>query len=56
MPLFDALKPEKLDPIMAGFQEFAADPRPGKINLGVGMYYDEEGRVPILQVVQQAER
>lgn len=56
MSLFDALKPEKLDPIMAGFQEFAADPRPGKINLGVGMYYDEDGRVPILRVVRDAEQ
>src|SRR4051794_37863947 len=55
MSLFDALKPQALDPIMAGFQEFAADPRPGKINLGIGMYYDEQGRIPILDVVQQAE-
>ncbi len=56
MSLFDALQPEKLDPIMAGFQEFAADPRPNKVNLGVGMYYDEDGRVTILDVVKQAER
>jgi aromatic-amino-acid transaminase len=55
MALFDALKPQALDPIMAGFQEFAADPRPGKINLGIGMYYDEQGRIPILDVVHQAE-
>jgi len=55
MALFDALKPQALDPIMAGFQEFATDPRPNKINLGIGMYYDEDGRIPILNVVQQAE-
>jgi aromatic-amino-acid transaminase len=54
MALFDALKPQSLDPIMAGFQEFAADPRPEKVNLGIGMYYDEAGRVPILNVVHQA--
>ena len=41
---------------MAGFQEFGADPRPDKVNLGVGMYYDEDGRIPILGVVQKAER
>ena len=55
MSLFDHLQPEALDPIMAGFQEFGADPRPGKINLGVGMYYDEDGRIPILQAVNSAE-
>ncbi|MGI4951739.1 MAG: amino acid aminotransferase, partial [Janthinobacterium lividum] len=53
--LFDHLQPEALDPIMAGFQEFGADPRPDKVNLGVGMYYDEDGRIPILQAVNLAE-
>src|SRR3954468_14068977 len=55
MGLFEGLKPQALDPIMAGFQEFAVDPRPDKINLGIGMYYDEQGRIPILGVVHQAE-
>ena len=55
MSLFDHLQPEALDPIMAGFQEFGADSRPDKVNLGVGMYYDEDGRIPILQVVNSAE-
>lgn len=55
MSLFDHLKPEALDPIMAGFQEFGADPRPDKINLGVGMYYDEDGCIPIMQAVKSAE-
>jgi aromatic-amino-acid transaminase len=55
MSLFDALAPQSLDPIMAGFQEFAADRRPDKINLGIGMYYDEDGRIPVLDVVQRAE-
>jgi len=55
MPMFDALKPQALDPIMAGFMAFAADPRPGKINLGVGMYYNEDGQIPVMDVVQAAE-
>ena len=55
MSLFDGLQPEALDPIMAGFQAFAADTRPGKVNLGVGMYYDEQGRISILDVVRAAE-
>jgi aromatic-amino-acid transaminase len=55
MSLFDGLKPQPLDPIMQGFAEFGVDARPDKINLGVGMYYDEAGRIPILDVVQAAE-
>lgn len=55
MSLFDGLQPEALDPIMAGFQEFAADTRGDKVNLGVGMYYDEDGRIPIMDVVKAAE-
>ena len=55
MSLFDALKPQALDPIMAGFAEFVADARPDKVNLGVGMYYDEDGRIPVLDVVRAAE-
>jgi aromatic-amino-acid transaminase len=55
MTLFDNLRAQALDPIMAGFQAFGADQRPGKINLGVGMYYDEEGRIPVLDVVAAAQ-
>jgi aromatic-amino-acid transaminase len=55
MSLFEGLHPQALDPIMAGFHEFAADKRPGKVNLGVGMYYDADGRIPILDVVKAAE-
>jgi len=55
MSLFDGLTPQPLDPIMQGFAEFGADARPDKINLGVGLYYDEAGRIPILDVVQAAE-
>ena len=55
MSMFDALTPQPLDPIMAGFAEFAVDVRTDKVNLGVGMYYDEEGRIPVLDVVKAAE-
>ena len=55
MSLFDGLTPQALDPIMAGFQAFTADTRAEKLNLGVGMYYNEQGRIPILNVVQAAE-
>ena len=56
MSLFDGLQPQSLDPIMAGFAQFGADTRSGKINLGVGMYYDEDGTIPILDVVQAASK
>jgi aspartate/tyrosine/aromatic aminotransferase len=36
-------------------EEFRADPRPGKVNLTVGVYQDELGRTPILNVVRHAE-
>lgn len=43
------------DPIMLAFQGFAADRRPGKVNLSVGMYYDAAGQIPVLRAVAQAE-
>ncbi len=43
------------DPILGLNETFAADPRPGTVNLGVGVYTDDDGRVPLLQCVQAAE-
>ena len=43
------------DPILGLMGEYAEDPRPGKINLSVGIYYDNEGRIPLLPTVQAAE-
>lgn len=54
--LFDRLRPAPLDPILLSFQAFMADPRPEKANLGVGMYYDAEGRIPLMRAVAEAER
>lgn len=44
------------DPILGLTEAFRADERPGKINLGVGVYKDAEGRTPVLDVVKEAER
>lgn len=44
------------DPILGLTDAFRADPRPTKVNLGVGIYYDEEGRIPVMGAVQQVER
>jgi aromatic-amino-acid transaminase len=43
------------DPILGLTDAFAADTRPAKVNLGVGVYYDDAGRIPLLESVRQAE-
>jgi aromatic-amino-acid transaminase len=44
------------DPILGVTEAFNADPRPGKVNLGVGIYYDDSGKIPLLECVRRAER
>ncbi len=44
------------DPILGLTEAFNADARPGKVNLGVGVYYNDEGRVPLLECVRTAEQ
>jgi aromatic-amino-acid transaminase len=44
------------DPILGLNEQFAADTNPAKVNLGVGVYYDENGKLPLLQCVQAAEK
>lgn len=43
------------DPILGMTEAFVADQRPGKINLGVGVYTDADGKVPVLNAVRDAE-
>lgn len=43
------------DPILTLVETFNQDPRNPKVNLGIGLYYDEEGRIPLLPSVQKAE-
>lgn len=43
------------DPILGITEAFRADPRPGKANLGVGVYFGEDGKVPLLRAVREAE-
>lgn len=49
-------KAETVDPIIELMERFHADTRPRKINLGIGVYQDAEGRTPILKAVKQAEQ
>src|SRR5215207_7303875 len=53
--LFAAVEMAPRDPILGLNEQFAADPNPAKVNLGVGVYYDENGKLPILRCVRAAE-
>ncbi|MEC5197463.1 aromatic-amino-acid transaminase [Xanthomonas campestris] len=44
------------DPILGLTEAYNADSRPNKVNLGVGIYYDENGRIPLLRAVQKIEQ
>ena len=44
------------DPILVLMDRFAADTNPDKVNLGVGVYYDEDGKLPVLECVKTAEQ
>jgi aromatic-amino-acid transaminase len=44
------------DPIIGVTETYNADPNPRKVNLGVGVYCDDEGKVPLLECVKRAER
>ena len=50
------LKPQAPDKILALMGEFKADPRQGKIDLGVGVYKDASGHTPIMRAVRAAEQ
>lgn len=43
------------DPILGLMDKFVADDNPHKVNLGIGIYYDEAGRLPVLECVKAAE-
>lgn len=43
------------DPILGLMDKHKKDPRPNKVNLGVGVYYDDAGTLPVLGTVQKAE-
>ena len=55
MSLFTAVEMAPRDPILGLNEQFAADTNPNKVNLGVGVYFDDNGKLPLLKCVQQAE-
>jgi aromatic-amino-acid transaminase len=55
-PLLSAIELAPRDPILGVSEAFNADPNPRKVNLGVGVYTDDDGKVPLLECVRRAER
>jgi aromatic-amino-acid transaminase len=56
MSLFTAVEMAPRDPILGLNEQFATDTNPNKVNLGVGVYFDDNGKLPLLQCVQAAEK
>ena len=56
MSFFASVEMAPGDPILGLTETYVADPRPGKINLGVGIYVDEHGRIPLLATVHEVEQ
>jgi aromatic-amino-acid transaminase len=55
MSLFHAVEMAPRDPILGLTEQYIADTNPKKVNLGVGVYYDDNGKLPLLACVQKAE-
>lgn len=56
MSLFNAVEMAPRDPILGLNEQFNADTNAHKVNLGVGVYYDDDGKLPLLQCVRKAEQ
>ena len=54
--IFAAVEMAPRDPILGLTEAFNADSRPNKVNLGVGVYYDDNGKIPLLAAVRNAEK
>ncbi len=55
MTMFGHLQPYAGDPILSLNEAFQRDPRPDKVNLSIGIYFDDAGRIPVLASVRRAE-
>ena len=55
MSLFSAVEMAPRDPILGLNEQFNADTNPNKVNLGVGVYFDDNGKIPLLAAVKAAE-
>ncbi|MCE1163237.1 MAG: aspartate/tyrosine/aromatic aminotransferase [Thiomonas sp.] len=53
--LFSRVEMAPRDPILGLNEQFAADPNPNKVNLGIGVYTDADGKLPLLACVKTGE-
>jgi len=53
--MFQHVEPFAGDPILSLNEDFQKDPRPNRINLSIGIYFDDAGRIPVLESVRRAE-
>ncbi|MDX8512813.1 amino acid aminotransferase [Mesorhizobium captivum] len=54
--MFETLQPAPADKILALIGLYRADTRPGKVDLGVGVYKDRDGKTPVMRAVREAEK
>lgn len=54
--MFRHVEPFGGDPILSLNEDFQRDPRADKVNLTIGIYFDEQGRIPVLESVRRAEQ
>jgi aromatic-amino-acid transaminase len=53
--MFEHIEAYAGDPILSLNEDFQKDPRPGKVNLSIGIYFDKSGCLPLMQAVREAE-
>ena len=53
--MFEHIEAFPGDPILSLNEDFQQDPRTNKVNLSIGIYFDDEGRLPVMQAVAEAE-
>ncbi len=54
--IFTAVEMAPRDPILGLTEQFNADTNPAKVNLGVGVYFNDDGKLPVLRCVAEAEK
>ncbi|MDR0440166.1 MAG: aspartate/tyrosine/aromatic aminotransferase [Candidatus Accumulibacter sp.] len=54
--IFSSVEMAPRDPILGLTEAFNADPRPSRVNLGAGVYFDDDGKLPLLNAVKAVER
>ncbi|MFK8258830.1 aromatic amino acid transaminase [Erwinia sp. AnSW2-5] len=54
--MLNKIEPSLPDPIMSLMEAYTQDPHADKVNLGIGLYYDHQGNIPVMQAVKIAEQ